>query len=148
MEDRLKDSIKDVKDDLKRDLAGLKEDIRRANRSSLKVNFHLLYLTKISSSSRSQKQAINGTREDGSLVAYEIVPFFDGSLPGQNLPALVNIHIIAGLTTLQAAPYITGHHGQAPDDLPGKRRKVAELVGVSASLLRQRFGPIELEIGP
>ncbi|KAF9492451.1 hypothetical protein BDN71DRAFT_1574738 [Pleurotus eryngii] len=55
---------------------------------------------------------MNGAREDGSLVEYEIIPFVDGLMPPQGLQPLVNIHVIASLSAAHATAYIIGHAGK------------------------------------
>ncbi|KAI0072831.1 hypothetical protein K474DRAFT_1667327 [Panus rudis PR-1116 ss-1] len=88
-------------------------------------------------------KAINGSRSDGAFIEYEVIPFVNGNMPPENLPALTNLAAIATLTNAQAMDYL---HGYGIVNLNGletvakKCQKVAELVGVSTDAIRICFG--------
>ncbi|KAL4258941.1 MUG2-like C-terminal domain-containing protein [Pleurotus pulmonarius] len=113
MENRLNQKVNNIKDELKL-------EIRRATRSALK--------------------ALNGSRSEGA-IEYEIIPFNNGEMPDAHLPPLTNLASIAALPASNATDYLRGYGIENPaGTVAQKRRKVAELVGVSADAMRIRFG--------
>lgn len=62
-------------------------------------------------------------------------------MPGAHLPHLTNLASIAALSANDATEYLRGYGIENPaGNVAHKRRKVAELVGVSADAMRIRFG--------
>ncbi len=62
-------------------------------------------------------------------------------MPDARLPPLTNLASIAALLANEATDYLRGYGIENPaGTVAQKRRKVAELVGVSADAMRIRFG--------
>ncbi|KAI0080945.1 hypothetical protein K474DRAFT_46300 [Panus rudis PR-1116 ss-1] len=130
MEQRLTQTMNGIRDDLTQTINGIRDDLTQTINETRRVSCSAL-------------KAINGSRSDGAFIAYEVIPFVNGNMPPENLPALTNLAAIATLTNAQAINYL---HGYGIVNLNGletvakKCQKVAELVGVSADAIRIRFG--------
>ncbi|KAJ8453943.1 hypothetical protein ONZ45_g2357 [Pleurotus djamor] len=86
-------------------------------------------------------KAMNGSRFIGDFMEYEVIPFVNGNMPPENLPALTNLTAITTLTAAQADDYLRGYGITNLDGLDTEQKKfqkVAELVGVAAEVVRIR----------
>ncbi|KAF4583901.1 DEAH-box ATP-dependent RNA helicase prp43 [Pleurotus pulmonarius] len=126
----LKDAITDLKATVSYEMREMRCEIRQLGQESTMLR-------------RLVTKAINGTRAEGLTLAYEDVPFVNGTMPPKALHKLTSLASISTLFSAHADIYLEGH-GIEPASysttLPGKRQQVAEAIGVASDALRHRFG--------
>ncbi|KAL0952362.1 hypothetical protein HGRIS_006641 [Hohenbuehelia grisea] len=91
-------------------------------------------------------KALNGARDDGTILPYELIPFKDGTMPAENplpdgpLPSLTTVGAITALTNPQASAYLQGYGAvEIPELLEDRHKLIAELIGVPVAVLKVRF---------
>ncbi|KAF7426498.1 hypothetical protein PC9H_008867 [Pleurotus ostreatus] len=132
LEDRLTAKVDAVEVAIGQRIARLEETVRASTIASLR--------------------ALNGAREEGALIPYEIIPFPDGKHPTDAefqkhnqrhpFPLLRKMANIVQLNRGDLLRYLQ-HYGitpaNMPADEPGRHKLLCEMIGVSVIVIRHHF---------